>query len=209
VSWSSVFAGAVIAVVVGAMLNILGLAVGVTALEPGDPSGASAGQYTVLSGVWLLVSTVIGLVVGGYVAARAATDPDHHEGALHGAAVWAVSFLLAFFLTGSLASGTAFSTINAAGSAAENVRSLGAADRAGDAVRSAAGATRDQNQRDTPAEARAEEAADKAADAVSGAAFWAFATMLASLIGAMIGGTIGARHDDTNHRPRRRFADVI
>ena len=89
VSWGSVIAGAVIAVAVGAMLNLLGLAVGVSALEPGDPSGVSAGGYTVLSGVWLLVSTVVGLVVGGYVAARSATDPDHHEGALHGAAVWA------------------------------------------------------------------------------------------------------------------------
>ena len=105
VSWGSVFAGAVIAVVIGVMLNILGVAFGVTALEPGDPSGASAGDLTVGAGIWLLLSTVVGLVVGGYVAARAATDPDHHEGALHGAAVWAVSFLLAFFLTGSFVSG--------------------------------------------------------------------------------------------------------
>ena len=208
VSWGSVVAGAVIAVAVGAMLNLLGLAVGVSVLEPGDPGGASAGEYTVLSGIWLLVSTVIGLVVGGYVAARSAADPDHHEGALHGAAVWAVTFLLAFLLTGTLVSGTAFSGIAAAGAAAEDVR--GPADRVTDAARGAAAGVRDEDRRDGASERRTEEAADRAADAVSGAAFWGFATMLASLIGAMIGGTIGARHDDSHYpRPRRNYPSVI
>ncbi|HEX8570004.1 MAG TPA: hypothetical protein VF699_08795, partial [Caulobacteraceae bacterium] len=209
ISWGSVFAGAVIAVVTGAMLNVLGVAIGVTAMEPGDPSGAGAGSLTVFGGLWIAISTVIGLLAGGYVAARAAANPDHHDGALHGAAVWAVSFLLALFLTGSFVSGTAMSAIQAAGNAAEAVRSPGAAaNTAGDTARNAAGAVRDDTGRDTPAEARAEEAADRAADAAAGTAFWAFITMLASLVAAMIGGGFGARSDH-GHRPRRDYADVI
>jgi len=208
ISWGSVFAGAVIAVVVGAMLNILGLALRVTALEPGDPSGAGAGDFTVGAGVWLLLSTVVGLMVGGYVAARSATDPDHHEGALHGAAVWAVSFLLAFLLTGSFVSGTAFSALQGAGAAADAVQDAGPG-RAVGAARDAAAAVSDETAADTPADRNAEEAADRAADAVSGGAFWAFATMLTSLIAAMIGGTLGARHEDNLNRPRRNYPDVI
>ena len=202
VSWGSVFVGAVIAVVIGAMLNILGVAVGVASAGAGgsdDPMAMTAG-----AGIWLAVSTVIGLVIGGYVAARAAQDPDHHEGALHGATVWAVSFLIAFFLTGSLASGTAFSAVQAAGSAAENVRVV---DRVTGGARAAASEARDGA--DTAGERRVQEAGDTAARAVSGGAFWAFATMLVSLVGAMIGGTLGARHDEYSHRPRRSYPDVI
>jgi hypothetical protein len=192
VSWGAVFAGAVIAVAIGAMLNLLGVAVGVTALGAGGSDDAAA--ITATGGIWLAVSTVIALVIGGYVAARSASDPDHHEGALHGAAVWAVSFLLAFFLTGSLASGTAFTALQAAGSAADGVRGFSAADAADTARAAAAGSRR---------------AGDEAARALSGASFWAFATMLVSLIGAMIGGTLGARFEERSHRPRRTYPDVI
>ena len=203
ISWGSVFAGAVIAVVVGAMLNVLGVAIGVTAMEPGDPAGAGAGSLTVFGGLWIAVSTLIGLLIGGYVAARAAANPDHHDGALHGAAVWAVSFLLALFLTGSFVSGTAMTAMRAAGNAAESVRDPG---RAIDAARDAAGDVRAGA--DTGAGRRAEEAADRAADAAAGTAFWAFITMLASLVAAMIGGGFGARSDH-GHRPRREYSDVI
>ena len=207
VSWGSVFAGAAIAVVTGAMLTLLGTGLGAIAAEPGDPSGASAQGLTMFGGLWLAISSVIGLLVGGYVAARAAANPDHHDGRLHGAAVWAVSFLLALFLTGSFVSGTAMSAIQAAGNAAESVRDPGAA---ASAAGNAAGAARDQTAADTAAERRAEEAGDRAADAAATGALWAFFTMAAGLIAAMIGGAFGARGDH-GHRPRREYgsSDLI
>ena len=204
ISWGSVFAGAVIAIVVGAMLNLLGLAVGVTATDPGG-DGAGPGALTVFGGLWIAVSTIIGLIVGGWVAARSAANPDHHDGALHGAAVWAVSFLLALFLTGSFVSGTAMTAVQAAGNAAEAVRNPGAI---ADNARDAADRARATPATDTPAERRVEQTAEAARRATVGAAFWAFITMLASLVAAMIGGGFGARGDH-GHRPRRTYNDVI
>lgn len=199
ISWGSVIGGAVIAVALGAMLNIGGLAAGLAALRPGDPDAGEA--FGIGAGLWLALSTVIGMLVGGYVAARSAHNPDHHEGILHGAAVWAVGFLLAFFLTGSAVGGAAFSGLQAAGGAAEAVSGR-QADRAGAAAREAADAATP----DTPRERRAAEAA---ADATSAAAFWAFMTMLLSGVAALIGGSLGARHDERLHRPRRRMHDVF
>jgi len=192
ISWGSVLAGAAIAVVIGVMLNILGLAFGLSTLQPGDPNAGEA--FGAGAGLWLALSTLLGMLVGGYVAARSAHNPDHHEGILHGAAVWAVGFLLALFLTGSTVGGAAFSGIQAAGGAAEAATSQ-AAGQAADTARAAADAATP----DTPVE---RERAEAAADAGGAAAFWAFITMLASGVAAVIGGTLGARHDEKLHRPR-------
>lgn len=134
------------------------------------------------------------MLVGGYVAARSAHNPDHHEGALHGASVWALGFMLAFFLTGSFASNAAFTGVQAVGQAAEAVTPR-AAGRATDAV--------------TPDAAEEVGAIDTARDATSTAALWAFLTMLASGIAAILGGALGAKHDENLHRPRRRPSDVF
>jgi len=191
ISWGSVIAGAVIAVALGAMLNIAGAAIGLGALQPGE--GDAAESFTVGAGLWLALSTIVGMLVGGYVAARSAHNPDHHEGALHGASVWAVGFLLAFFLTGSTVSGAAFGGLQAAGAAGESADAP-AARRAAEAAGDAARASETGEERD---------AAEDAADTASAGAWWAFVTMLGSLIAAWIGGNLGARHDERLHRPRR------
>jgi hypothetical protein len=199
ISWGSVFAGAVIAVAIGVAFNILGLAFGLAAVRPGDSDTSEA--FTAGAGLWLALSTVLGMLVGGYVAARSAHNPDHHEGILHGATVWAVGFMLALFLTGSTVGGIASSGLQAAGGATRAASSA-TLDRAADAARGAADAATP----DTPAE---QEAAESTADAGSAAAFWAFITMLASAIAAIIGGTFGARHDEHLHRPRRSSASQV
>jgi hypothetical protein len=199
ISWGSVLAGAAIAIVVGGMLSLAGLALGATALDPGD--GDSAAAVGVGAGLWLAISTVIGMLVGGYVAARSAHNPDHHEGALQGASVWAVGFLLAFFLTGSFASNAAFTGMQAVSEAA-GAASPGERARASSATRDAADAV-------TPDTAPEREAVETAKRATSSAALWAFVTMLASGIAALIGGTFGAKHDEHAHRPRRRTSDAF
>lgn len=193
ISWGSVLAGAVIALAIGGMLSLAGLAIGATALDPAD--SGSAASVGVGAGLWLALSTILGMLVGGYVAARSAHNPDHHEGALHGASVWAVGFVLAFFLTGSFATNAALSGLQAAGQAAEAVTPA-AADRVAGAARDAADAA-------TPDTAEERQAVDAARKATSAGAFWAFFTMLASGVAAMIGGTLGAKHDEHLHRPRR------
>ena len=187
VSWPAVIAGAIVAVAVGAMLNLLGLALGAGAFNPYDFDGGDAEGFAVAAGMWAVVANGIALFIGGAVASRAAKYADHHKGALHGLSVWALAFMIAIII--------------AAGSAA--VTSAGVA--GGEATRASAEETfvgdalsPDRRLGDTqtvvtPGD-RVE--AENAADNTATMALWAFLTMLLGAIAAVFGGLYGTR----NHR---------
>jgi hypothetical protein len=134
ISWGAIFAGGLVAVVVGAMLNVLGLAVGTTAINPAEPGATpGAGTFGVAGGIWLLVANLIGLAAGGWVAARLSGMADDTDGMLHGLSVWAVSVLVSAMLLGNVVAG-------AASTAASGASALlgGAGQAASEAVRAAA-----------------------------------------------------------------------
>jgi hypothetical protein len=139
VSWGAIMAGSVIAVMIGFMLNILGAAVGATAVDAVSRDTPSASTFGIGAGVWLLAATLIGLAVGGYAAARLSGTADKTDAALHGVGVWAIGFLLSTVLLGQAMSGAASSAFNAASSAIG-----GAAQGAGSAASAAAGQVQPQ-----------------------------------------------------------------
>ena len=98
------------------------------AAPPARPASASA------PGIWLLVANLIGLAVGGYVAARLSGTADSTDSVLHGLSVWAIGFLLSAVLLGNVIAGTA-------STAAQGGASLlgGLAQGAGSAASAAAG----------------------------------------------------------------------
>lgn len=108
ISWGAVIAGGLVAVAIGAMLNILGLAVGVSTVDatmPGETPSASS--FGIAAGIWLLVANLIGLAVGGYIAARLSGTSDDTDGVLHGLSVWAIAYLISAVLLGNVIAGTA------------------------------------------------------------------------------------------------------
>ncbi|MBU8537164.1 hypothetical protein J3S20_04875 [Roseomonas tokyonensis] len=101
-------AGGLVAVTAGAMLNILGVAIGASTVDPMIPGETpSAGSFGIAGAIWLLVSNLLALACGGYVAARLSGTADDTDGVLHGLSVWAVAFLVSALLLGNLASGAA------------------------------------------------------------------------------------------------------
>jgi hypothetical protein len=134
VSWGAIIAGALVAVSVGAMLNILGIAVGATAVDAAARDTPSATSFGIGAGLWLLASNLIGLAAGGYAAARLSGTSDGTDATLHGLGVWATAFLLSAVLLGNVVAGTASTAFNAVSSIAG-----GAARGAGDAVSAVAG----------------------------------------------------------------------
>lgn len=107
VSWGAILAGGIVAVAIGTMLSILGVAIGassVDATHAQSPSGSTAG---IVAGAWLLVSNLIGLAVGGYTAARLSGSADGTDSTLHGLSVWAIGYLLSAVLLGNIIAGTA------------------------------------------------------------------------------------------------------
>src|SRR6478752_3442447 len=96
ISWGAVFAGVVVALALGALLNLLGLAIGATAANPWTMDSGDAKALTLGGGLWVAFSNAVALQVGAFIAARAAKYPDHHRGLFQGLAVWGVAFVLAF-----------------------------------------------------------------------------------------------------------------
>jgi len=116
VSWGAIMAGAVVAVTIGFMLNILGAAIGVSAIDAVEGDTPAASTFGIGAAIWLLVATLIGLGVGGYTAARLSGTADKTDASLHGVGVWAIGFLLSAVLLGNLAAGAASSVASAASS---------------------------------------------------------------------------------------------
>ena len=116
VSWGAVFAGAVVAVAIGLMLNALGAGVAAAMVDAAQRDTPSATSFGIGGAIWLLVSNLIGLAVGGYAASRLSGNADDTDGTLHGLAVWATSFLISAVLVGNLVTGAASSATQAASS---------------------------------------------------------------------------------------------
>ncbi len=122
ISWGAVLAGGVVAVTVGAMLNVLGLAIGATTIDPtmvGETPSAST--FGIAGGIWLLVANLIGLAAGGYVAARLSGTSDDTDGVLHGLSVWAIGFLISAVLLGNAVTGAVSGISRVMGSAAQGI----------------------------------------------------------------------------------------
>lgn len=97
VSWGAIFAGALIAVVTGFVLNLLGLGIGLQAFDPAsDPD--TLGGFGIGQGIWAIISSLLSLFAGGWVAGRLAGMPRKLDGMIHGAVVWALTTLLTLYL---------------------------------------------------------------------------------------------------------------
>ena len=97
-NWGAILGGAFVALGMWILLYSLGLALGLSSVDPGDPGSArSAGIGT---GIWSLIAPLIALFVGGYVAARTAGVVDKTGGALHGAVLWGLTTLAGTILMG-------------------------------------------------------------------------------------------------------------
>ncbi|MFO1024044.1 MAG: hypothetical protein U1E70_02580 [Acetobacteraceae bacterium] len=107
ISWGAVFAGAVVAVAVGLMLNALGAGIGATTVDVTGRTTPSASSFGIGAAIWILIANLIGLAAGGYVAARLSGTSDNTDGTLHGLAVWATTFLVSAVLLGNLVAGIA------------------------------------------------------------------------------------------------------
>ena len=121
VSWGGVFAGVLVAVGLLFLLGALGVAVGISAADPGDtqPSTLGAG-----AGIWAGLSLLIALFVGGMVSTRVGAITDGTTGFFEGALVWVVSILLMVYFASSGVSTIAGSAFRMVGGATQAVGSV-------------------------------------------------------------------------------------
>ncbi len=86
-SWGAIFAGMFTALAIMLTLDLLALAIGLTAVNPGEPNNPV--NWGIGAAVWWIVAAWIGFFFGGMVAARMSGFARPTDGAIHGIVTWA------------------------------------------------------------------------------------------------------------------------
>jgi len=180
--WWAVFGGSVIGWGLLFFLSLLGLTIGLGAIEPYAARPASG--VDVGSAIWGMAALVLCAIVGAYFVVRIAGEQRKREAALHGTVSWGLSMIAGALLTMS-------ATNTAARAGAEN------------APRTSARADANGNVRMTERDrGRLDEARSAAAKTAGGSTAAAFLSLLGSLLGA----GIGAAHASGRNLGRGRQA---
>lgn len=176
-SWGAIFAGTFIAVIIQVMLTLLGAAIGLN--YAGPRSDVSAEAVGTGAAIWWIISTLIALFIGGWVAAHLAGVVRHMDGALHGLVTWSLAMLLVLVLLGTSLSALTGAALNTR----EGRLSLLPQDQRQAAPQMREGAT------ETVREERARSAA-------SGTAFATFLMLLLGGAASVIGGYLASPGDE-------------
>ena len=113
VSWGGIWGGVLIGLGLLMLLTAFGLALGVSAVDPGsDAQRLGAG-----AAIWAAISLLLSLYVGGMASTRIGAIFDKTTGMFEGILVWVLSLLLIVYLAGSgigLVAGGAFKLVGGA-----------------------------------------------------------------------------------------------
>lgn len=110
ISWGSIFAGVFTVLAISILLSILASSVGLFMFNPLSDHPTSGIGTTV--GIWTIVSLIISLLAGGFVAGKLAGA----DGMIHGFLVWATTMIVTVILGAMLAVGAVKLTTNILGS---------------------------------------------------------------------------------------------
>lgn len=109
-SWGAIFAGVAVAVVTHLTLGMLGVAIGVSTIDPLQEANPVAG-IGVGTAIYTIVTAIIALFAGGFTAGSLSPVQGGRDRTLHGLTTWAVVTILTFALVttalGRVISGTA------------------------------------------------------------------------------------------------------
>ena len=179
VAWGAVLAGVALSLVVQLILNMLGIGIGLSTVDPATGDAPSPEAFSLGAGIWWAVSGIIAAGIGGFAAGRLAGQPKPASAGWHGLTSWAVATLIVAWLLTSAVGNVLGGAMNAVSRAPVNVTSV----QAGNAVSSDLAGT---------PQPRSVQAADKTADVASTAALVSGIALLLGALAAWFGGRAGA-----------------
>jgi len=133
ISWGAVLAGVVVSLAVQLILNLLGIGIGASTIDPLAGDNPTAKTFGIGAALWWTVSGIVAAYIGGRVAGRLAGKPRESTTAWHGLVAWAMATLIVFYLLSTALGGLiggAYKTVSEAVG--------GVAQAAGGAARAAA-----------------------------------------------------------------------
>lgn len=101
ISWGAVIAGGLVALTTQLVLSLLGMSIGFGLIEPGQAEGVRLGTLGTGAALWWVLSSLVSLFAGGWVAGRMAGVPRAIGGALHGLVTWSLATVLTLVFLGS------------------------------------------------------------------------------------------------------------
>ena len=109
-SWSGTIAGVFAAIAIQLLLNLLGIGIGAGSINASQ--GDQPGQGMAVGAViWFVLSWILSLGIGAWIASQFGASTNRHTGALQGFMVWSVASLAIVYIlstaAGSLIGGTA------------------------------------------------------------------------------------------------------
>jgi hypothetical protein len=101
VRWGPIVAGLVTALSTQLVLSALGVAIGMSNIGGSEAPRSDVGGVGVGIGIWSIISLLIALFVGGWIATRAAERMGRNAALLNGAILWASTLALSAWLLSS------------------------------------------------------------------------------------------------------------
>jgi amino acid transporter len=112
IRWGPIVAGLLVTLTTLVVLAALGLAIGLSAFEPGDVGAADTAAT-----IYGIASAIVAFLLGGFVAGRGAARTGHGNGAFQGLMVGVTAIAVTVFLVGIGAG-------NLLGAAASDLRAI-------------------------------------------------------------------------------------
>jgi hypothetical protein len=182
ITWPSIIAGAIAAIAIGFLLNVLGLAIGASAFNPYEINSQDE-TISIGGGLYVIFAQLVAFQIGAYIASRGARYPDHFGGLLTGFMVWAFAVFVAVVLA----------TWTAASATGGDALTSGVAETIGELSDATDGQGANASDLAT---------AEDTADALAALSWWTVGALSLGLAGSIAGGWLGAHHPKWDTRPR-------
>ncbi|PZP40112.1 MAG: PhnA-like protein [Pseudomonas fluorescens] len=119
ISWRSVLAGVTVALAVTIILNLIGMAIGFSTVDPATGDTPSLMAVSIWAAIWYVMTAIVAAFAGGWVASYLSNRNYGRLGAWHGLVTWAVSTLVMVYLISSAMGTMVGGTLSAVGSTAQ------------------------------------------------------------------------------------------
>ena len=182
VYWGPIIAGFLTALTTMALLSLLGLATGLTAINAGQAAtqGAPVNETGMNSVIWAAISGILAFLLGGFITGRTAATYDRGWGMLNGLMVFMLALPFTLWLA-TVGMGAISGGLGAFGGGI----AAGYGPQAGDAARQVAP--------NVPSSIDVAGAATRAAETLRNGAWGAPVGGILGLIAAGLGGFLGTR----------------
>ena len=94
INWGAIIGGSIIGLFFQVLFSLFGIAVGITALNPGARVGMGFG---IGAGIYLVLITIISVFIGAFAAGRFTGLASRYDGLLHGVATLALLTIVSLF----------------------------------------------------------------------------------------------------------------